>query len=279
MISRISSRLSSRLHRGNLFALEAEIVPPYTESALIYDHMMKDVDYKRWAKYIIQLMRVAGIDTRRSNLSGKKICELGTGTGNIAFHLSKYGFDVTGIDSSSQMLDFAAAKSSRQAKQKLNFLRHDMVTYRSRNQFDGIVCVYDSINYISENKSLDLFFKNVFLNLKSSGIFIFDASLEPNSMSDPELFVQSGGTKGIFYRRESAYDPGTKIHTTRIRVKRDGKVFEEIHKEYVYGLEALRHVARSAGFIEKYAAGDFTLLEANDKSERVHFILTKQAHD
>jgi len=267
------------LHRRSLFEAEAEIVPPYTESATIYDHMMKDVDYRKWAKYIIQLMQMGGINTRLSNLKDKKLCELGTGTGNIAFHLSKYGFEVTGIDRSAQMLDYATAKFSIQAKQRLNFFNHDMVTYRSKNRYDGIVCVYDSINYISESKDLEMFFNNVFLSLKPAGVFVFDASLEPNSMSDPELFVQSGKIKGILYQRESSYEPRTKIHTTRIRVEREGKVFEEIHKEYVYKLDTLRHIATSAGFIEKFAAGDFTLLEANDKSERVHFIMTKQSHD
>ncbi len=263
------------MRRPDLFKLEAEAVPPYTESASIYDHMMKDVDYKRWAKYLMQLMRIASVDTRRSNLKGKKLCELGSGTGNLAYYLAKYGFAVTGIDSSAPMLDIARSKSARQKHWRPNFINHDMVTYRSEIQYEMIVCVYDSINYIPNSQDLDLFFRNVFLNLKFAGIFIFDASLEPNSMNDPELFVQRGRVNNTIYQRKSCYDPKTKIHTTQIRTRRDGRIFEEIHKEYVYGLDALRRTAASAGFVEKFAAGDFTLLEANKNSERVHFILSK----
>jgi SAM-dependent methyltransferase len=262
------------VRRLDLFKLEAETVPPYTESAPIYDHLMKDVDYKRWAKYIIQLMQVGSVDTRRSSLKYNKLCELGTGTGNIAFRLAKHGFEVTGVDSSTPMLDVARSKAAKQKRLIPHFIDHDMVTYRSDVQYDTIVCVYDSINYISNSQSLDLFFRNVFLNLKPAGIFIFDASLEPNSTNDPELFVQRGRTKNIVYQRESSYDAKMKIHTTRIRVAKDGRVFEEIHKEYVYGLDTLRRATAGVGFIEKFAASDFTLLEANESSERVHFILT-----
>jgi ubiquinone/menaquinone biosynthesis C-methylase UbiE len=266
-------------HGQNLFELKAEIVPRYTESAVIYDHMMRDVDYKRWAEYILQLMKLGGIDTKHSNPREKRLCELGSGTANIAFHLSKYGFEVTCVDSSSQMLDIARTKSSRQKKSRLHFLDHDMVTYQAEDQYDGIICVYDSINYISGQKKLELFFKNVFLNLKFKGVFIFDASLEPNSMNSPELFVQRGRIKKIHYQRESLYDPRTKMHTTRIRVKRNGTVFEEVHNEYVYDIETLRQVAGRAGFTEKFASGDFTMLEVTDNSERVHFVLTKETHD
>ncbi len=267
------------MQRQNLFELEAQSVPPYTESAVIYDHMMKDVDYKRWAKYLVQLMQVGGLDTRRSKLKGKKLCELGSGTGNIAFQMSKYGFEVTGIDSSKQMVDIAQRKLSTHSSMKIDFYNQDMVSYRTGNLYDVIICVYDSINYILGNENIESLFKNAFFNLNPTGLFIFDASLEPNSMNDPTLFTQRGKYKTIYYQRESLYDPKTKIHTTRVRIKRDAKIFEETHSEYVYGLETIRRSLKSAGFKETFAAGDFTMLEVNEDSERVHFILAKQPND
>ena len=259
--------------------MEAEAVTPYTESAIIYDHMMKEVDYKSWAKYLLQLMQMAGLDTRRAKLAGTKLCELGTGTGNIAFQLSRHGFNVFGIDSSEKMLEAARSKISARTRQNISFINHNMVTYKSGGEYDIVVCVYDSINYISGPKSLELLFKNVFSNLKRDGIFIFDASLEPNSMNEPKLFCQRGRLNGVHYQRRSSYDPKGKVHITTIRIQKGKRVFEEVHKECVYELKTLRKLANDAGFFERYAAGDFTLLEANENSERVHFILTKQPHD
>ena len=75
----------------DLFELEAESVPPYTESAAIYDHMMKEVDYESWAEYILALMKLAGVDTRPSRIKGHRLCELGCGTGNLAVIFHKLG--------------------------------------------------------------------------------------------------------------------------------------------------------------------------------------------
>ncbi len=262
----------------DLFALPAESVPPYTASAAIYDHMMKEVNYLGWARYLTQLMKVAGLDSRRSKIKGQKLCEFGCGTGNICLVLSRLGFEVTGIDSSSEMLQVAGQKVARR-RDNLHLVLSNMVTYTGAEKFDRAVCVYDSMNYISNIESVGQFFQTVFGSLKPGGVFVFDASLESNSLNDASLFVQRGKHKGIYYHRKSHYDPKARIHTTFVRIMKDSKVVEEIHREYVYDLDVIRHLFAQAGFEERFAAGDFTMLEANNKSERVHFVLVKPSHD
>lgn len=263
------------MNRKDLFGLDADPVPPYTESAAIYDHMMRGVDYKRWAKYIILLMRRVDSQIRRSRIKGKKLCELACGTGNISLNMSKLGYDVTGVDMSKNMLAMAEEKFAGRNRHNSRFLNHDMVTYSSKSSFDVVICTYDSINYIPDVDLLKQFFRSVFSSLKPGGIFVFDASLESNSLSDSSLFIQRGKYRGIYYQRRSAYDSKTKIHTTLVRVKRNGKVFEEVHREYVYKLDTLRELVTGAGFRERLAAADFTVLEPNNESERVHFVLVK----
>ncbi|MCL4511541.1 MAG: class I SAM-dependent methyltransferase [Bacteroidetes bacterium] len=270
---------SFHLTQTDLFELEAESAPPYTVSAPIYDHMMREVDYPSWAKYILMLMKLAGKETRRSKIKDTKLCELACGTGNISLIMSKLGYDVTGIDSSKQMLEVAQTKLSRTRRRNACFINHDMVTYSSKETFDTAVCVYDSINYISDANALAQFFRNVYASLKPGGVFVFDASLESNSLSDASLFTQRGRHKGIHYQRRSLYDPKTKIHTTYVRVQRKDELFEETHREYVYKLDTIRGLCGKAGFNEKFVAGDFTMLEANNESQRVHFVLVKPNHD
>ncbi|MFZ1082724.1 MAG: class I SAM-dependent methyltransferase [Candidatus Kryptoniota bacterium] len=269
---------SFRLHHEDLFELEAEAVPPYTESAAIYDHMMREVDYKSWAKYIMMLMKLAGVETRRSKIKGQRLCEFACGTGNLSLILHKFGYDITGIDNSKRMLLQAQSKIrhvGHSLKRSAQFINHDMLTYRSPKQFDAMVCVYDSINYVSDKDSVKKFLGNAFSNLKPGGVFILDASLESNSLNDPSLFIQRGRCGGIHYQRRSLYDRKTKTHTTQIRIKREGKLFEEVHQEHIFTLDTLHKLAAGKGFIEKFAAGDFTMLEADDSSERVHFVLVK----
>ncbi|MGO9482114.1 MAG: class I SAM-dependent DNA methyltransferase [Candidatus Kryptoniota bacterium] len=253
-------------------------MPPYTESAAIYDHMMREVDYKSWGKYIIMLMAHAGVDTHRPKIKGRRLCELACGTGNLSLVLCKFGYDVTGVDISKRMLLQAQSKLQdvgHFGKYSARFVSHDMSSYRSSQKFDAMVCVYDSINYLSDRSEVEKFLGNAFSNLNSGGVLIFDASLESNSLNDPTLFVQHGRCGRIHYQRHSLYDRKTKTHTTQIRIKRDGRLFEEVHREHVFSLDTLRKLSAGKGFIERFAAGDFTMLEADSSSERVHFVLVK----
>ncbi len=240
--------------------------------------MMKEVDYRGWANYIVLLMQVASGDSGRSKVKGKKLCEFACGTGNISLILSKLGYDVTGVDNSIDMLTVAGEKIRRR-KSNMRIVHHDMVTYSSKESFDRAVCVYDSINYISSPDALGRFFRSVYTSLKPGGVFAFDASLESNSLGDSSLFVQRGKHRGIYYHRKSQYDPAAKTHTTYVRVKKDGCVAEEVHREYVYPPDLIRRLFSAAGFQERFAAGDFTMLEADSSSERVHFVLVKPEHD
>lgn len=266
-------------HQDDLFGVNAEPAPPYTASAVIYDHMMKEVNYRGWARYLILLMKTAGLESRRAKISGEKLCEFACGTGNISFIMSKLGFDVTGVDSSAGMLAVATAKLGRRRAANMRLVHHDMVTYSERMAFNRAICVYDSINYISTADSIGRFFASVFESLKPGGVFVFDASLESNSLNDSSLFVQKGKYRGIYYHRKSQYDPRARIHTTYVRVKNGDRVIEEIHREFVYDLPLIRKLFTDAGFQERFAAADFTMLEANDNSERVHFVLVKPEHD
>lgn len=267
------------LYHNDLFELDAEQVPPYTASAAIYDHMMREVDYPGWAKYLVLLMKVAGKETRRSKIRGEKLCELACGTAKISIILSRLGYNVTGVDSSGEMLAVATQKLARRRRNEVHLVHHDMVTYSSPLSYSRAICVYDSLNYIPTEEGVGEFFSNVYASMNPGGVFVFDASMESNSLNDADLFVQQGKYKGIYYHRKSQYDPVSRTHATYVRVKKDGRVFEEVHREHVYEIKLIRKLFLEAGFEEKLAAGDFTLLEANDNSERVHFVLVKPEND
>ncbi len=256
--------------------MPAEEAAPYTASAPIYDHMMREVDYVSWAAYLAQLLKMSGIDIRRSKLKKMELCELACGTGNISLLLSRLGFRVTGVDSSKEMLAVAESKVGKRTRNRARFLNYDMTQFESASTFDVEVCVYDSINYIPTKSLLSDFFKIAHENLKDGGAFVLDASLEPNSLNENNLFTQKGRHNGLAYERRSSYDRKSRIHTTIVRVGKNGKVYEEAHHEYVYDLDLLRKLISAAGFREKLAVGDFTYLEADNKTERVHFVLLKQ---
>ena len=77
----------------------------YSSLSLFYDAFMSETDYSKWCDFYEECFR------RFSASEVKKIVDVGCGTGNITLPLSARGYDMTGIDSSEEMLSLAAKKA------------------------------------------------------------------------------------------------------------------------------------------------------------------------
>src|SRR5690625_1758154 len=91
----------------------------YNQFAYIYDKLMEDAPYDTWAAMTKKIFRDKGISESAS------ILDLGCGTGEIAIRLSKYGYVVTGVDNSNEMLSVAQNKAIDE-REKINWICQDM---------------------------------------------------------------------------------------------------------------------------------------------------------
>lgn len=104
----------------------------------------------------------------------QKILELGCGTGTHAFLLEKFGHSIIATDISRDMIQKAneKAKSSNSA---VKFACQDMVELDQAEQpFDAIICLFDSICYVTENKKLQKLFTKAHAHLHPEGLLIFE---------------------------------------------------------------------------------------------------------
>ena len=69
----------------------------YGKFAGLYDPLMKDVDYDRWAEYIASFLPEGSL----------RIADCACGTGEITLRLAKLGHILTGVDISEDMLRVA----------------------------------------------------------------------------------------------------------------------------------------------------------------------------
>ena len=129
----------------------------YEEFALYYDELMDDVDYKGWFLYIKDIFT-------RFDIEPKEVLEMACGTGNLTYYLCKEGYNVTGFDMSEEMLSIAYNKLLHFKNLKL--LKQNMNDFKMSKQFDSIVSICDSINYILNKDELLKIFKNVYEHLK-----------------------------------------------------------------------------------------------------------------
>ena len=83
-----SSSLQSLIFGANM---NYKPVPPYTESSLIYNRLMEEVDYPGWCQYILDL-------ADEYDFSTSSIYDISCGTGTL-LHLfpaaNKYGIDIS----------------------------------------------------------------------------------------------------------------------------------------------------------------------------------------
>lgn len=138
----------------------------YTDFASVYDTFMDDTPYDRWCKVITDLLKQHGIEDGL-------VLDLGCGTGNMTQRLAEEGYDMIGVDYSSQMLSVAMEKMRTSGKDIL-YLLQDMREFELYGTVRAVVSVCDSVNYLLEKEELVETFRLVNNYLDPGGIFLFD---------------------------------------------------------------------------------------------------------
>jgi SAM-dependent methyltransferase len=96
------------------------------------------------------------------------VLELGCGTGAILAGLGS-GFSLTGIDLSRAMLEVA-----RRRCPSARLVEGDITSFDLGESFDVAICVYDTLNHVTDFALWRAVFANVAAHLVEGGLFIFD---------------------------------------------------------------------------------------------------------
>lgn len=233
----------------------------YGSLPLIYNHVMKGVNYQAWAKYIYLI-------SKTFIKKEPKILELAGGNLNLANLLSFYYSDILVTDASFEML-------SADPRKELVKVACDMTMLPFKNKFDVIYCTFDGINYLTSRGRLLKLFKEVKNMLDSKGIFTFDVSLENNSLKHSRDAVRKGTVDGIYFTHKSEYNRVSRIHKNIFKIKIDEKTITEVHKQKIYPFELYFEILEKAGLFVIDCLDAFSFKKGTAKSERVQFITGK----
>lgn len=233
----------------------------YESLSVIYDEVMKEIDYKHWSDYIM--------DIAEDHFKNKKVkvLELSAGIGKMARRISKKFSNYVFTDKSFSML---------QQGNEINLKKVccDMTALPFNGKFDFIFSTFDSVNYLlSKNKLLSLF-TGVNKVLSENGIFTFDVSLENNSLEFKRNQRSSGVANGYGFKRTSKYNPKSRIHKNIFEITDHlGVVTQEVHRQKIYKFDTYFELANEAGFVVVECLEAFTFDHGNENSERIQFIL------
>ncbi len=165
----------------------------FGEFAKYYDLIHEKKNYQKESAYINGLIQ-------NYNSGAKTILDIGCGTGNYAFAMQELGYQVNGVDSSSDMIQIANGKlsKSKYTSSSPSFSCGRMEDYDCQKKFDAVICLFFSLCYQTTD---DLIFKSLSRfkdQIKDNGILIFDFWHKDGVLSQkPELKIQNYSTEDL----------------------------------------------------------------------------------
>lgn len=142
--------------------------------------------------------------------------DLACGTGAAALALAATGAQVAGVDRSRPMLAIARARA-RDRGLAIRFIEADVRRLPDHlGRFDLILCLYDSLNYLTGDDDLALAIGGAARLLRPGGRLIFDLNTahEFATWDDTDQVVHDAG--GILVYNRLSYDPEQRIARGRI---------------------------------------------------------------
>mgnify|MGYP003881832249 CR=1 FL=1 len=245
---------------------------PYEAIAFIYDFLMRHVDYRGWAGYLEALWS-------RFRTGRPEICELACGTGNIALELWRRGHRISTASDASEAMLARAREKAKASGAEISFVRADLRDLSPLGEFEVLLCVYDSINYLPEEEFAEAL-SQAYMHLSPGGIFIFDICTEANSLRYFRDYTEVDSGPGFSYERRSLYDPEERVQYTYFKVRFAGnpRVYYETHRQWIYPVEWVMERIEESPFELLGAFPDFTFRRIRgEEGERVHFVLRKEA--
>ena len=157
-----------------------------------YGRAFARVYNKRWTGFA---HRVAPLieEFYASTAPGKvkhPILDLCCGTGQLALHLLEQGYQVTGIDLSEHMLQYARENASVYVESgQAEFVQADAANFVLDQQFGLVASTFDTLNHLESEDTLQTCFQSVFAVLVEGGYFVFDLNTRAGLMRWNNLSV------------------------------------------------------------------------------------------
>lgn len=244
----------------------------YDLIAPIYDLENQSIDYELWADFFEKQF------DKHLTVKPELVLDLGCGTGKMTLTLAKRGYDMTGVDYSSEMLDVARREETvANAPHPVLWLCQDMREFELYGTVDACVCCLDTINHITRTKDLKTIFSLVHNYLFPDGLFIFDINGKGKfeRVYANEVYTYEGEDSFLIWENDYRAHSGLcDFYITLFKKEEDGRYvrFDEMQTERAYSLKTIRKYLAETGFEYIGAYSDFDETQADDEDERIYFV-------
>ncbi len=234
-----------------------------------YDRFTDDVGYGQWADFFEQIFQREGIFPHL-------IADLACGTGRLSRELALRGYDVLGIDASTEML-MQAMDNAMDLDPRPLFLHQAMQELDLYGTVDACLCCLDSINYITDSKALHEAMRRVELFLEPGGVFIFDINtLKKFNRMNGQCYVRED--EDVYCIWQVDFD-GVLCNYDFDIFERTGKHWfrnQESHKERFYDPETLVQLLHNLGFVEIQVYPELSFGSLTGQEDRIFISARKR---
>jgi SAM-dependent methyltransferase len=192
------------------------------------------------ADYTAFLTRMA----RRRRVKLNSALDLACGTGTLTARLALNIPEVVGLDLSEPML--AKARERCSSLSQVRFFQGDFRNFHLRQQFDIVVCAFNSLNYVGNVAELHAVFRCAAEHLRPDGLFVFDTITNRGAKRLSGLYFHVRTNKGRFV-----------IHWYHDRSNRK----EESIVATSMGVEIHRRISIDPNDVEKAASGSGLIVD------------------
>ncbi len=214
----------------------------YEALAPVYDDFTAHHDYELWLGNLLPKLR-------RHGLSGRRLLDVGCGTGKSFLPMLERGWDVTACDISPSMLELARAKAGDAVPLSVADMRELPVF----GEFDLVWSLDDAVNYLLSGDELREALSGMRANLAPGGLLMFDV----NTLQAYRTFfaevqkVERGGRRLIWRGQSSTEAQPRSINEAHFEVESvdDGVVDVEthVHRQRHYPETDVRELLEAAG--------------------------------
>jgi SAM-dependent methyltransferase len=237
----------------------------YEAIAPVYDDFTAHHDYELWLGNLLPKLR-------RHGLRGRRLLDVGCGTGKSFLPMLERGWEVTACDISPSMLELARAKAGDAVQLSVADMRELPVF----GEFDLVWCLDDAVNYLLSGEELEKALSGMRANLAPGGLLMFDL----NTLQAYRTFfaevqrVERGGRQLVWRGQASPDVPPGSISEARFEVESGGagaSIETHVHRQRHFPEAEARKRLEAAGLecLDVYGHG-FDAVPKQPVEELVH---------
>ncbi|MGI6539105.1 MAG: class I SAM-dependent DNA methyltransferase [Caldicoprobacterales bacterium] len=243
----------------------------FQDFAYLYDRLMSNVNYNKWANHIEAIFHKHG-------KKPKTMLDLACGTGGVTSIMASRGYQVIGVDISEDML-FVAKEKARKLGLHIPYICQDMSELTLHRPVDAILCMNEGFNYILNEKKLKQTFLRLRHYLNPDGIIVFDIASQfklSSVLGNNTMAVNDEDVSMIWFNNFDEEKQILELRLTFFERLEDEENslyqrYDETHFQRAWTIEELTALLIESGFSHVNTYGADSLETPSRRSHRIYF--------